>query len=241
VNFWRVLRDPEQFEQLHRLITLTPYSRQEFKECDATWDQSDDAVERARRWYVMVRQAFSAHDVGSLGWSYCRSEDARGMSKSVSKWLTNLELLPAIHARWMRVQIENDDFRAILERYDTPATLFYLDPPYVPATRKRGGYRHELTLGDHEDLVRYLLRLQGMAILSGYAHPVYDALEDAGWTRLDIPTTCKATGRTRATGLLGDGALKHSAKHQRIESVWISPTAQHQRQLTLGDLGEAES
>lgn len=241
VNFWRVLRDPDQFERFHRLVALTPYSRQEFKECAATWEAATEPVERAYRWYVMVRQCFSGHDKESMGWSYCRTEAARGMSRSVSKWLSTIELLPEIHARWRGVQVENDDFRAILERYDTPATLFYLDPPYVPDTRRRGGYRHELTLSDHEDLVRCLLQLEGMAILSGYAHPVYAAVENAGWTRIDIATTCKAIGRTRKTGLLGDGALKKLNKHKRIESIWISPNAQHERQLTLGDLGEADT
>lgn len=233
-NFWRVLRDPEQFEQLQRLITLTPYSRAEFLDACAGWEAETDPVQRAYRYYVRVRMAFSANDTGSLGWSFCRTESKRGISASVSKWLTVLEDLPQIHARWRGVQVECDDFRSILEHYDHPQTLFYCDPPYVPETRKQGRYQHELTLTDHEDLIGHLLRLQGMVILSGYAHPVYDPLEAAGWRRLDFKAQSTAVGHTRFTGLIGKGAAKE--RQARVESIWISPNAQTDRQLTFRDL-----
>lgn len=237
VNFWRVIRDPIQFERFHRMAVLTPYSRQEFLECMNRWEDEPDPVEKAWRWYVMARQCFSGQAAGSLGWSYCVAEAARGMSKSISKYLGNMELLPEIHVRWMRVQIEHDDWRTIVERYDTPDTLFYLDPPYVPSTRRRGGYNHELTLADHEDLVTRLLQLRGKALLSGYAHQVYRPLEESGWDRIDIPTICLATGRTRVTGLRGEGALKSSDEHKRVESIWISPRAKMHGQLRFDQFG----
>jgi len=30
VNFFRVLRDPDKFEEFHRKVSLTPYAREEF-------------------------------------------------------------------------------------------------------------------------------------------------------------------------------------------------------------------
>jgi DNA adenine methylase len=133
----------------------------------------------------------------------------------------------------MRVQIENRDFREILKLYDTPDTLFYLDPPYVLETRRDPDtkYTYEMTLDDHKDLVQLLLQIQGKAVLSGYQHEVYTPLEQSGWVRHDFLTGCHAAGRTRATGILGEGAALK--KQPRVESVWVSPKAQYRQQLRL--------
>lgn len=128
---------------------------------------------------------------------------------------------------------------------DTFAALFVLvhncDPPYIPDTRRAGSYGHDMSLEDHRDLVRLLLGLEGMAILSGYRHPVYAPLEEAGWERLDFPVACHAAGRTRASGLRGEGACLE--RQRRVESVWLSPRARaaagRGRQLDLRDLEAA--
>lgn len=143
---------------------------------------------------------------------------------AVSGWLSILEMLPAIHERMMRVQVEHYDFRKVLEIYDTEETFFYCDPPYVMNSRSGSVYRHEMSDDDHKDLVEALLSIEGMAMLSGYRNELYERLEQAGWLRKDFPTVCYAAGRTRASGIRGEGASKK--KVPRIESVWINPRAQ---------------
>jgi len=223
VNFFRVLRDPEKFERLHHLASLTPYSREEYNFCRETWEQCEDEVERAYRWYVVARMSFS----GTFGrsWSHVVTASDRGMAGTTAKWLSILAMLPSIHSRLMRVQIEHQDFRALIPTYDTPRTCFYCDPPYVPETRREvSTYSQEMSQDDHRDLVGLLLQVEGMVILSGYRHEVYTPLEDAGWKRLDFPTACHSAGRTRATGILGRGAALRMAP--RIESVWLNPQVQ---------------
>lgn len=228
VNFFRVLRDPESFQKLYAKASLTPYSREEWNFYKEWWDEPEDAVEKAYRWYVVARMSFS----GRFGtsWQHVVTYSQKGMSCAVMKWLASIEALPQIHQRLMRVQIEHQDFRTILDRYDTSNTLFYLDPPYMKETRRAGEYDHEITASDHEDLVRILLEIKGKACLSGYAHPVYLPLENAGWRRLDMETSCFAAGRTRATGIQGVGAC--TANQRRTESVWLSPS---RSQKTLFD------
>ncbi len=55
--------------------------------------------------------------------------------------------------------------------------MHYVDPPYVPATRSesssKSGYRHEMTIDQHEDLLEFLLTLKGYVILSGYKNEMY--------------------------------------------------------------------
>ena len=68
---------------------------------------------------------------------------------------------------------------------------------------------------------------KGFVLISGYAHPIYKKLSDAGFVREDFSTSCSAAGRTRATGILGKGeALK---KQPRTETVWMN----YQLQLNL--------
>lgn len=218
VNFFRVLRDPDSFRRFKRLVTLTPYARTEYLRARATWVECADAVERAWAWFIVARMSFG----GCFGSSFgtCISTSSRGMAAEVSSYLGAIERLPEVAARVLRVQVENQDWRVILKRYDTPETFFYLDPPYLPETRRDGGYRYELSAGDHEEMVERLLALQGKAILSGYDAPLYDRLTAAGWQKRAYHLTCNVAGRTRASGLLGPGAVK--ARQSRTEMVWAN-------------------
>lgn len=210
VNFFRILRNKKHFIEFQRLITLTPYSREEFDFCRQYWEECDDPIQRAYQWYVVARQSFSGYFGGS--WSHTKTISRRNMAQCVSGWLSIVDLLPEIAERLLCVQIEHNDWRVILKAYDGPDTLFYLDPPYVPETRRAGKYTHELSLEDHSELVEQILVLQGKVVLSGYAHPVYKPLADANWQRYDIKTKCSVPNAA---------IIKH--RSPRIETVWVKP------------------
>ncbi len=216
VNFFRVLRNPEQFREFLRLVSLTPFSREEYEFCKKTWHDCTDSVERAYRWFVVARQSY--HGRFGKAFSYSIRHSVRGMAKNVSAYLSSIDLLPEVHERIMRVIIEHDDFRRIIPRYDTPETFFYCDPPYVPGTYSGRLYQYEMTIEDHQDLVKILLNIKGMALLSGIPNPVYEPLELAGWKRVDKVVQAKLW--KRATRL-----YKDSPKETRIDSLWISPNA----------------
>ena len=63
VNFFRVLR--EKPEELVTKLGLTPYSREEFFEA---LDPGVDPVERARRFYVRIRQAHGSSGDTNTPW-----------------------------------------------------------------------------------------------------------------------------------------------------------------------------
>jgi DNA adenine methylase len=222
VDLFRVLSDPELFPRFHHIVSLTPHSRNEYTHAKTTWDQETDPVKRAAKWFTVARQSFA----GRFGHSWCHAINAsfRGMSAEVSEYLSCIDQLPAISERLLRVQVECLDFRAIIPKYDTPETLFYIDPPYVSSTRRAGRYKHEMTDTDHEALVELMLNAKGMCVLSGYNNGLYDAINDAGYLRIDWQTVCHAAGRTRGTGIQGKGSAL--AKQARTESVWICPRVQ---------------
>jgi len=199
VCLFRVLRNPQKFARFYEKVCWTPYSREEYEYCRETWESCDDEIEKAYRFFVIARQSFGGKAYS--GWGRAITESQRGMAAVVSRWLT-----------------------AVLADYDTPETLFYCDPPYVPSTRRGGRYRYEMTLEDHRELVEILLSLSGMVVLSGYQHNVYSPLDDAGWRRVDFQTSADVAGRVRGSTLQGLGAATKNAA--RVESIWISPTAQ---------------
>jgi len=220
VNFFRVLRDPETFARFRDVVSLTPYSRQEHIEARA-WMAEEDPVERARKWFILARQSFGGNFYGN-SWGFSVS----GAGASIAgNWVSAQGLLPAVHRRLQHVQIENVDWRRCLEIYNLPTTLIYCDPPYLPETRKAGGYEHELTREDHEDLLVALNNFPGMVMLSGYDNDLYRTLEESpgAWTRTEFETSCMVAGRTRVSNLQGKGAGKANAP--RTEVVWRNPAA----------------
>jgi DNA adenine methylase len=218
VEFYRVLRNPEKFKRFEILVELTPYSREEYCYSRESWRDSQDDVERAARWFVAARQCFSG--VFGAGWSKDVDTSSKGISSTVSRYLSAVKRLPQVHERLRGVQIENGDFRKIIQDYDRSGTFFYLDPPYVTGTRRsKNVYQHEMTDEDHEELVELLLGIKGQAMLSGYAHPIYGPLECAGWRRIDINAKCTAGAST----VKKDGPENEALKQEvdRVESVWL--------------------
>jgi DNA adenine methylase len=204
VNFFRVLRDENKGKKLQELLELTPYSREEFYLAKDNLNVDDD-IERARRFYVRIRQSFNG--IGKT-WS-CSKKERKNVAFAYFNAIAYFDIF---HARIRNTQIENDDFRKIIPRYDTPDTFFYLDPPYIQETRKTfNDYDYEMSLEDHQDLVNLLLKIKGKAMLSCYFHPVYQPLLDNGWIRKDFEIN-----------LWSSNAAKLSKRPKRTETLLMN-------------------
>lgn len=206
-NFWRVLKDENDFNTFRRRTEATPFSSTEFAEAQSR-DPDGDAVDRAVKFFVRCRQSRQGlrRDFATLS----RSRTRRGMNEQVSAWLTAIDGLPEIHERLRRVVIINDDALSVITREDSPHTLFYCDPPYVHETRvATDAYSFEMTTDDHERLLETLATVEGKFLLSGYHNGLYDAYARAhGWHRVDREIDCKASSA--------------SVKPKRIESLWMN-------------------
>ena len=159
------------------------------------------------------RWSFSGNFGG--GWRYSRS-----YSTAISVWVNSVAMIDKFYKRLMGVQIDCRDWRDIISAYDSDDTLFYLDPPYVPETRKGGKYSHELSSHDHQELVEWLLTLRGKALLSGYPSDVYAPLIEAGWSNKEFEVKCYSKGGTRFTDL-GPGS-RSGVDDVRTEVVWYN-------------------
>ena len=175
-NFFEALRN--EHEELLRVISLTPFSREELLRA-CTYEQGLSSVERARRFFVRARQTRTGlAQASSEGrWAHCVLTSRAGMAGAVSRWLGSVDGLAEIAQRLQRVQIENAPALDVIARYDTAETVFYLDPPYVHSARgDSAAYGYEMSDADHVELASALASIRGRAVLSGYRTPLYDRL-----------------------------------------------------------------
>lgn len=205
VRLFRVLRDPALATELQRVVELTPWSRAEFYAC---WESADGLsdVELCRRLIVRSFQAVGSKRARSRnGWR--ARVDHFSPTDAWRRWPAEI---PSFVERLREVMIEQRPAADVIALYDSRETAFFVDPPYLHATRAWGHrsiYEHELTVGDHAALLLQLQAVESMVLLAGYRSPLYDeTLLPAGWQRFDV--------RARA-----------QANQQRVESLWLNPAA----------------
>lgn len=143
-----------------------------------------DALDRAFMFWYVTRTRRAG---GSSGGFSSNLVQRRGMAKTNSDFLSAVDRLPELHERLKRVLVRNCDALTLIEKCDRVQTFIYLDPPYVQDTRTDTRYTQDADNDHHTQLVDLLLRIRhAQVMVSGYAHPIYERLEAAGWHRHDI-------------------------------------------------------
>jgi DNA adenine methylase len=202
-RLFRVLRD--HGEEFRRKATLTPYSEIEFHEAATP---TEDEIEQARRDFVRWRLS-----LGGRGdsFSFTLHRVRRRMADVVSGYLSMIdEQLPYIIERLRTVEIVRRPAIDVIRKWDSPSTLVYCDPPYVPSTRQansRDVYGREMTEEEHRELAAVLANCKGMVALSGYPSRLYDDLY-SGWNRLEFDIANHAAGGKR--------------KDRELECLWMN-------------------
>jgi DNA adenine methylase len=91
-----------------------------------------------------------------------------------------IELHPRVFEAWKskavpHLELVHGRAEDFLEQFAfTGHELVYVDPPFVPSTRRRPRvYTHDYTEHDHVRLLELLLKLPCKVILSGYANSLY--------------------------------------------------------------------
>ena len=169
-NFFRVVRDPALFAKFREWVTLTLHAREEFIWCKRTWKDVENPVERAARWYYMIRFAVN-----------CKPNSTFGRSKNpvvrfADRLHKSLPMFHPIHYRLYTVTIENLDWRICLQDFDRPGFVWYLDPTYLDSSP--GTYQHELSVEDHRELVSRISSMHGFVAVSSYDTPATNAVYD---------------------------------------------------------------
>jgi DNA adenine methylase len=203
VALFRIIR--ERPGDLSAMVEATPFSRHEFDLAQSGL-ACDDDMERVRRLLIRSHMGFSSCGAALRGGhskTGFRGRGVRAGTTPPTNWANFPPVIAQVAERMRGVVIENRPALDLIAAHDSPETLFYLDPPYMPETRDDGSdYRHEMAAADHVDLLNAITGLQGRVVLSGYAHPLYDdALH--GWRRVERKT-------------MADGA------RERVEVLWLN-------------------
>ena len=167
VNLFRVVR--EHPDALAREFDPQVASRQEFARLVRTPPDTLTDIQRAARFAYLQALAFGGKPARTAG-DFATSPHRRSRFSAARM----RRLVAAAARRLDGVVIEQLDWSAVVDRYDTPETLFYLDPPY---------WGHETDYGaglfSREDFARLADRvqdLQGRFLLSLNDRPETRAL-----------------------------------------------------------------
>lgn len=160
VNFFQVLQDGTLNPQLCQKLNFTLYSTSELSRARGIIKNgTEDKVLLAWAFFVAIQMTF-AHDLSSSGWRF-----AKESQNPACTFRHAIERLPAYLDRMRYVTIEETDAIEFILRWDSPKTLFYVDPPYLNCDQGHyGGYTED----DFKLLIKTLNECQGSVVLSTY-------------------------------------------------------------------------
>ena len=171
-------------------------SRQEWLDAHSHVNGADP-IANAVVFFIDCRQSRSG--MMNTFTSVTRNRLRRRMNGNTSEWLSAVEGLPDVHRRLSRVLIEKMNALDLIAREDTPATLFYCDPPYLHETRTApNAYAHEMSEAKHREL---LATLAACKYASGYPSTLYDSALKS-WTRhtFELPNNAAGGAPSKAAG-----------------------------------------
>ena len=148
-------------------------------------------------------------------WSYTVRHPGGSASRA---FFRRIAMLPMFIKRIQGVYLECRDWRDVIEKHDAEDTVFYLDPPYPPISRRAPeAYLVEMTDDDHRELIDTILQLKGMVMISSYPNPIYEALDAHGWKRYEYSKPLCASNK------------RVSEAYQITEAVWCNPQLENAR------------
>jgi DNA adenine methylase len=184
VNFFRVCQ--HHYEELVRYLNYCLISRRWYGLVANEQPASLTDIQRAGRFFYLQKNSFGGL-ILKQHYHYGVIQRPNYNSKRIPK------IIQAAHERLQGVQIESLPYEQILERYDRPTTLFYLDPPYW----QRQLYKFNFSDDDFRHLEQRLHDVKGQFILSLDDHPEVRKLFD-NWhmERVELAYTAQTkTGR----------------------------------------------
>lgn len=180
-------------DEFVRMFRWSLVSRQMFEWAQMERPETLTDIQRASRFYYLQKLAFGGK-VHGQNFGYVTSGNGPKLNL-----LRIEEELSAVHIRLANVIVEHLPWHDCLQRYDRPATLHYLDPPYWETE----GYGVDFPFSEYERLAELMRTMQGRAILSINDHPEIRRVFDGfAMIPLQIRYTVGREGRGEAAGEL---------------------------------------
>lgn len=158
INLYRVVQ--HHLEEFVRHFKWSLVSRQIYKWLQASRPETLTDIQRAARFFYLQKLSFGGKVTGQTFGTAATAPPKMNLTRIE-------EELSAAHLRLSRTCIEHLSWQACIIKYDRPATLFYLDPPYWQTE----GYGVEFGLDQYEEMAKLMRTIKGKAILSINDHP----------------------------------------------------------------------
>lgn len=163
VNFYRVLQNnSEEFKarEKYELYAADIYYgyRDEF---NSGKHFTLSNVERAFRFYCLIKEAFGGKFAGGFGFSSAQS--------MATTFFNSFEKVDEITKRLKSVTIDNRDFEHIIKSYDGDRTVFFTDPPYLASNNADYYFKSSNSsfgIHDHMRLFLALKSIKGKCLLT---------------------------------------------------------------------------
>ena len=164
-TFFRVVK--EKPEDLIASFEWELASRAEFDRLASLDPATLTDVQRAHRFYYLIMAGWGGEARYPRFQTSIR--DGGHGNRLVGALKTLRQRLLPIHDRLRTVLIENLDWKDCVDRYDSPTTVMYLDPPYLG-----NGVNYKFNMrgeSDHRSIAEHLGRTKGFWLLSSYDTP----------------------------------------------------------------------
>ncbi len=194
ITFYKVVQT--QFDELRKMLDCTLHSKAQYskaKEILQNPEQYSD-VERAWAFWVQTNMSFARKIYGGFASSRKTNDSLKSKNKLARFTKEYCE-------RLKNTVIDCDDALKIINRYDSPETFFYIDPPYVSSYQ---GHYDGYTEADFIALLDTLAEIEGKFLLSCYPEPVLqEYVEKNGWDMQTIDMVLSANNPNQTNSKRG--------------------------------------
>ena len=195
----------EQPMELQKRLEASLYSEFLHRKANKILGNPCDYSDLDIAWAVIygIRSSFCSQ----LGGSWARSKIK---NQQVLKYKNFLQYLPEVLESLRDVFISSEDAIKSIKRWDSPETLFYIDPPYPGTDQSHySGYSQK----DFDLLMEAIKEAEGTVILSCYPNESVPY----NWERYEITRKCSINFKDGITD------------SYRTEVIWVKPGKQMRR------------
>jgi DNA adenine methylase len=177
INLYRVIK--HHLEEFIRQFKWALSSRQIYQWHQATDPKTLTDIQRAARFFYLQKLSFGGKVEGQIFGTATTSRPRLNL-------LRIEEDLSLAHLRLQSAYIENLSWEKVVEKYDRPHSLFYLDPPYWETE----GYGIEFGWHHFEKLAELSKSVKGAMVISINDHPdIRAVLKGLSLEEVDIKYT----------------------------------------------------
>lgn len=200
-------RESARSQTLFKKIRETPHGEEVWtraKHIVNDWRKNANYDDTTLAWAEIVRRRMSRD---GLGKDFGRSDRIRGGQPEYKNvWDGTIQSFPFIQEKLAKISnFMSLDFEVCINMWDSPKTVFYLDPPYYPGTNSGNLYEIDMTVADHERLVNCVKNVEGLVVLSGYDNQAYSMLN---WHKVE-----KVVNQNMGSS---------KVKPKRVETLWMN-------------------